>query len=502
MNSSADIADSPLHRSPLQRIGVPFVVISCLLFFLFTQAMVLQKVLYPFSQPQWYKEMQHRDHATIDFFSFYECGYLVNNGLAARVYDPQVQLKYFNDLVYPEKVQGLLYNLYPPYYFFFLIPLAWIPAFNTAYLVWCTLQAVFGLIGSYFLSRVRPDLSAQDRLIMLMIVMSTVSAYLCIWHGSTSFWLLGLHSLYLLFWWRRNDIAAGAFLALSTIKYQYALMMSMPAFADKRWKLIASAAVMELLMIIAGGMTIGWENVRNYPQFLKHAEMDKDVIGINAEYMISIRGPLSNVMPSHDALVVSGVILLLALVPWLLYLRKIFAMTSMGSGSTDAVPASTELPVESQTGLSSESQTGLPGESQTGLPQTGLPSNESPRQKHASATCQNNELARRFALALTVILTLALAPHCHTQDSLLLAIPIILTLPKFSNVLKTEPLSYRLWTAILLTFPLWGWIFNYMIPRKVFFSGIFFINCLLFFLGLRVIRHTLHGPRQTSHERR
>lgn len=453
MDSSADTANGTLPKSSLKskRIFSHLVTAGLLCFFLFTQGMVAHKLAYPFSKPNWYVEMQERDGATIDFFSFYECGYLVNKGLATKVYDPAVQLKYFTDLVHPAKVQGLLYNLYPPYYFFLLIPLAWIPAFNTAYLVWCTLQAAFGLICSYVLSKVRPDLSLRDRITLLMLVASTISAYLCIWHGSTSYWLLGLHSLYLYFWWRRSDIAAGAFLALSTIKYQYALMMSMPAFADRRWKLIASAAVVELLLIIAGGMTIGWENVRNYPQFLKHAEMDKDVIGINAEYMISIRGLLSNLLPDHDALVISGVILLLALVPWFLYLRKVFALTSGG--------ATTALPEE---------------------------------------TTARNELIRRFALALTVLLTLALAPHCHTQDSLLLSIPIILTAPSFAGALKVEPLSYRLWIAILLTFPLWGWFCNFMIPRKLFFSGMFFVNLLLFYLGMRVIRHKLQERDDAS----
>lgn len=442
MTSNADTAGKPLKRASVQRLGVRFLLLFCLSFFLFTQAMVLQKILHPLSEPDWYIPMQRRDKATIDFFSFYECGYLVKTGLGTKVYDPEVQLKYFNDLIAKGGLHTdkLLYNLYPPYYFFFLIPLAWIPQYNIAYVVWCTLQTIFGLIGAYVLARVRPDLSGRDRAMLMMFAMSTISAYLCYWHGSTSFWVLGLHSLYLYFWWRKNDIASGAMLALSTIKYQYALMLSLPAFAEKRWKLIASAFAVEVMMLAAGAMTIGWQNVRDYPLILKHAETGKDVIGISPHHMISVRGLLSNILPHHDALLITGALLPIALLLWFLYLRKVFA-----------------------------------------------------RAKESA----NADIVRRFALSLTIILMLCTAPHCHSQDSLVLVIPVILTVPRFA-ALKVESPAYQLWTAILLSFPVWGWLGNFMMPHEIFFSTIFLAMCLLFCLGLRIMEGKLRDSAQAQ----
>lgn len=396
----------------------------CLLFFLFTQVMTAYLLVKPFLEPKWYIDLDHQRINETDFFQYVQAGQLATSPLAHRVYDPEVQKTWHDELTAPLKAPKVFYNQQPPFLYPLLIPLAWFP-YNVAYLLWCLGQSAAGLTAVYFLSGLNFK-TRKEKVIFLMAVFASFPSYLCLWHGNTAFWLLGALGCYTYFWLRKKDIAAGAFFALSTGKPQYSMIMILPSLANWRWKIMATAAVIEMLLLVWAALFIGTENIVNYPQILSNAESNPNFIGVNSMGMVSLRGLYSRFLPAatvtHDSLIASTITMITCLAPiaWLWW--------------------------------------------RTSQPST-----------------KNADHQQRCLLSITVLLALILSPHSQQFDCLLIAIPAALMLPSLDIfqicALKSAPL--RIFSVTLLVYPFVSWMPNFTLGRQYESIPYLIVNLIL-----------------------
>lgn len=373
--------------------------IASVVFFVFSQIMLWFKLAVPIFDSQWYLDLDNRKHEVTDFFQYYQASQLALSDLAHQVYDPEVQREWFNKLIAPLHSDKIFYNQQPPYFYPLLIPLRFLPA-NFAYTTWCLLQTALGLTAVWLVSR-QGLLNERQRKVFLLGVLASFPAYICLWHGNTSFWLLGFLGLYVHFLYQKKDFTAGVMLSLSTIKPQYVFVMSVPMFGMWRWKALIAAILAETLLLVLAVVVIGWENVIGYPQVVTNAESNPAFIGVKPYVMASIRGIFGQFLTIKGSLQATTAIMFASLIPLLILWIK-----------TAKAKSSNRL---------------------------------------------------RWAWALTIMLAILVSPHTHIFDCVLIALAAVLTMPTLSLIdLKTLPQWQRIWCAILILFPPLGWLSNFL----------------------------------------
>jgi len=387
--------------------------------------MIAHKLIVPLSDARWFIDKKTNEYHVIDFFQYYQASELARSKLdSCNVYNPDRQRTWFNQLVAPLSSNEVFYNQQPPNFFPFLYPISLLPA-NYSYVIWCVLQTLFGL-GSLYALGSCGSLSKRDRFLFLLGVLASFPAYSLIWHGNTTFWLVGWLSAYILCFIKKRDILGGVFMSFSTFKPQYMFLMLLPALAGKRIKLMAAFAVTELILLSIASLIIGADNVICYPSIVKKAESYAGFIGVNPQVMISLRGVFAQFVSIHDSLTYTSVLMFLSLIPmFFVWIKN-----------------------------------------------------------------QSNENNLPWLWATTICLAVLLSPHCHLFDFLLLAMAAVLTLKNLSILkLSSESTSYRIWCTLILLFPLASWIANYAIGQKLapvaFFFPMILALSVLSFLNLR-----------------
>lgn len=401
----------------LRLVAFVILIFSCL--------MIAHKLIVPLSDARWFIDKKANEYRVIDFFQYYQASELARSHLdSCNVYNPDRQLTWFNNLVAPLSSKEVFYNQQPPNFFPFLYPLSLLPA-NYSYVLWCVLQTAFGLGALYALSSCG-SLSKKDGFLFLLGVLASFPAYSLIWHGNTTFWLLGWLSAYVLCFIKKRDILGGVFMSFATFKPQYMFLMLLPALAGKRIKLLAAFAITECILLAIASLIIGMDNVLFYPSIVKKAESYAGFIGVNPQVMISLRGVFAQFLSIHDSLTYTSALMFLSLIPMFFVWNKY----------------------------------------------------------------QNDEKNYPSLWAGTVCLAVLLSPHCHVFDFLLLSIPGVLTLKKLSILeLTGENVSYRIWCILFLLFPPASWIANYALGHKLapiaFFFPVILALSILSFLMLR-----------------
>jgi hypothetical protein len=218
--------------------------------------------------------------------------------------------------------------------------------------------------------------------------------------GQSSWFLVGLYSIY--FWGLRRNrtFLAGAALSLSTFKPQYTPLLMLPMLSRQRWKALVAFCVVEFLQLLLAACTIGWENVINYPHILMHAESDPNALagGYYAAQMVSLRNILS-IFHNQTLTLTTNAVVLLVMAPFVWFVwQKVWK--------------------------------------------------------------DPNNRAFGWAGAATISLTLLLSPHTHIYDLVILMCPLVLTLPPLRSLFKpTLPVAERIWNGLVVTFPFTSWVF-------------------------------------------
>ncbi|MBX9686686.1 MAG: DUF2029 domain-containing protein [Candidatus Obscuribacterales bacterium] len=338
-------------------------------------------------------------HQFDDFAKYYEFGSLSLSPLRSKVYEAEVEIKWWEDLLGAPLVGNLNSAHYPPYYCLWTIILPLLPI-ELSYLVFMSLTLAGALFFLAQLSEQADRKNLKGKIAFAVLALTTVGAWQCVLLGQLSFLLIAVFSLYFCFFRKGNDIAAGIMLALSTLKPQYSLILATPALADKRWRLLVSALICELLFCGASIAILGWETFINYPQLLLERETDAETkyYGTRPSQMISLRGPLNYILPDSKAAIVSLLIYALAAGLLLPLWRK-----ALDAGLEKTYPS---------------------------------------------------------VIALTFCLALLCSPHTHLYDFSLILIAFALSIPAWRLVPQSfnGSLSYRVWCWTFALYPVFSWL--------------------------------------------
>jgi len=404
----------------------PLFALKCLFigFFVFTQICILFLIVRPIQAPKWYLHPETQQADLLDFYHYYESGqFALSKELAARAYDPQAQIEWTTNFIKPYHMNALFYNNQVPFMFPMMIPLGLMP-YNWAYVSWCTFSFIFCIIILYRFCRSFRKFELKDTAYMSMGILSSLPAYLSIWHGQLDYFILGLICLYV--WWsiQRKDIGAGIMLALTTLKFNYTLILLIPVLFEKRRKLFISFVVSGLVLMVVSSIFIGWHSIFSYPAAVLANDAKREDPTAHFFLMVGLRGLLTHFLPAdvnlHIAL--AAEIFSLVFVAWIWY-------------------------------------------------------------RTVRAPEANREQCRSWAYCITIITGLLLSPHTHMYDCLFLAIcPLLtLTLPLSSEAIKED----RVWILTWLCFPISSWLANFYLPHDLTAMVLTALMLVLFVAGMR-----------------
>ncbi len=392
-------------------------------FFIFTQLATILLLARPLADGQWHLHATANSPTLIDFSQSYQAGQLAVSKQALHIYEPEVQKTWANGLIRPYVFDKTFYNQSVPFLYVICIPFGFLP-YSKAYVVWCLFWEVLCLsILGVFLQR-HSRLQGTSRLLFLTGVMASIPAYLCVWHGQTTFLLLACFTLFTHFLLAGKNLWAGVSFALTTFKPQYALLFASGLLGARAFKVLLFSALFEVCLMLVAALFLGFENIVGYPHVLLHAEGTEKFIGVNPNYMTSVRGLLSVLLQHKTAMLTTIGLLFACLLPWGWLAHRL----GLGPGKFDSEKG-------------------------------------------------------RWYLALTFVAALILSPHTHYFDCLLLAVPAALTLPSLNLVsiwAKADESGdpnrfvwYRLWCTIMVLYPLVSWPINFVSSREL--EGICFL---------------------------
>jgi hypothetical protein len=356
-----------------------------------------------------------------DFTLFYAMGKLAASAQSHLVYNPVVQDQFLNQLISPLHTGRIFYDQHVPWHFLLFVPLTIIPL-APAYLAW----SLIGMIGSSLtLAFVCLRLRKTNMLVavfMVALMNAGMPAWFQLMHGNFAWLLVVLLSLFCLFYFAEREILAGITLALLSLKPHYALMLAMPALATRRYKLLLSAVLSEIILLSAAGGFIGFDNLLGYPSTLLAADANGSYEGIYPHLMVSLRALYATLLPASWAMPLS----LITLIASCVFLYVFWRNVSVG-----------------------------------------------------------NTLKKSWAMAFTIIFILVTSPHSNVYDLLLICIAGCLTFPcqSFLSGQLARRLAY-LWNLLWACFPIITWWLFLSEDKAVLFQHwpLFAFELVLLFL--------------------
>lgn len=194
-----------------------------------------------------------------DFTVFYTGWRMVTDGLGRGLYDFELQTATQQQILGGRHlVGGLLPFNYPPHVALLFTPLAYL-SLDGAYLVWSGLQLMVLTWLCWMLWRhLRAEgVEGRSRLLVICtaVAVPAVSATLALGAFST-FMLLCLLS-FVLTLRRDDDLQAGVWVALMTLKPQVAVIPALVLVAARRWKAVGAATICGLAVFATTTLVLG-----------------------------------------------------------------------------------------------------------------------------------------------------------------------------------------------------------------------------------------------------
>jgi Glycosyltransferase family 87 len=268
----------------------------------------------------------------LDFISFYTAGRLARAGDWTGVYDMQAELDLQRSIAGRTLPLSdfLPYN-HPP----LLLPLQALMAVENyvqAYLLWIVIRSLILLIAACWIFRMVRRLG-WDRLSAFFFGLECVLFYPVfvglIKGQDTSLALLGM-VICLSGLVRADDVESGLGLALTVIRPQLILPLSLPFIFKRRriwWWFLAGAAVLGILSVLM----VGRQGVKDFLSLLA-ASANGEMVAIHSYDMYNLMGMLIRLFPELDMNTITTI-------SWAVYLLTIVLFCVWWARSKDITPA-------------------------------------------------------------------------------------------------------------------------------------------------------------------
>jgi glycosyl transferase family 87 len=205
-----------------------------------------------------------------DFSSFYSAGSLALEGHAADAYAPAAHYAREQRL-FGEKTPYYSWN-YPPVFLLVAAPLAMLPYSLALALFQAAGFALYLLVIAAILApaRQRNHVIARD---WLPVAAAFPAVFINLGHGQNGFLTAGLLGAALVM--LERPIIAGLCIGLLSYKPQFALVIPIALLAAGRWRVIASAALTTIALVIVSWCFFGSDS---WTAFLASTEMSRKVL--------------------------------------------------------------------------------------------------------------------------------------------------------------------------------------------------------------------------------
>lgn len=369
-------------------------------------------------------------YAFIDYVAFYTAGKVVLSQARSAIYDTAVQLDWYNKTMsqFNIVVKEVPLAESVPWFFLLMVPFSFLPLLFS-YFCW-NLVAFSGSLAGLFLVLRQAQHDLRFCTLFLIGFAGCWQTQHLIHDGQNSWFVLIPLCFFLYGWLANKDTISGIGLACMSIKPQYALFMAIPPLVLGRWRTLASAAATGIALVAVSSAVYGLQTVLTYPQVLHKTEFINKAVF--PTWMISVRGPLSILLPFETALNIS----------MLFYAAGLIAVLLMW-----------------------------------------LQVRRNPIQAKVNA-----------ALAVTMIVCILTSPHTHMYDFVVFAAVAAITMPSL-GLFPPESLGIypKIWCLTFTLFPLLGflvYIAGSFAPNggEVVGLSFFVLNCWILFLAVRLLQ--------------
>ena len=236
-----------------------------------------------------------------DFPAFYSAARMVLEGHGKELYDPAVQ----NYYLARDAGRAGIYFFHPPFEALIYLPFA-VFSLPIAYALWCAFNAVLLIAMARTLGTTFAG--AWDWRIFVPLSLLFVPLLLNFYQGQDSLLLLYLLALAMAAMRGNRCLAAGCLLACGMFKFHLVLPIAVPLFVLGRKRFLAGFALVliGLALVCTAISGRGW--VFSYISFL--ARLRKvPFIGIHSQQMANLRGLFGTLLPDHDVVALTLVLI-------------------------------------------------------------------------------------------------------------------------------------------------------------------------------------------------
>lgn len=227
-----------------------------------------------------------------DFVVFYNWWRIAHTAEKTSLYDPNVQIKFFSQMLGPLQKEQLPYIQGTPFFFLFGAPFARLDLY-AAFIAWNTVSIGFFLFAYLRCLSIFSSIPGKQKLLFVAAACASFPFLSCERDGQTGALLTGFVASFCFLWLKGKDILAGIALSMLVMKPQYLPFFLIVPLAFRKWKMLTGFFLAVLFHIATTLSVLGPKILLNYPKALFDAEANSiGTLGIFTSWMVSLRGML------------------------------------------------------------------------------------------------------------------------------------------------------------------------------------------------------------------
>ncbi len=225
-----------------------------------------------------------------DFASFYTAGKLAQSGEASHLYDRDAQWRVQQEFASSVTIrQGPLPYIRPPFEALFFVPFAYLE-YKTAYLVWTAVKILILFAIPFLLNPYLPGRALLPPLLTGVVLLSYAPVAVDLLHGQDAILFFLIFILAFIALRRGAEVSAGLWLGAALFKFHLVLPIILIFLLRRKLRLVGGFAVAAVAVAIVSGLTVGWNTLLTYPEYLWHLNRASNAGVVAPQTMVNVRG--------------------------------------------------------------------------------------------------------------------------------------------------------------------------------------------------------------------
>jgi glycosyl transferase family 87 len=197
-----------------------------------------------------------------DFSVTYIGARIVHEGRGSNLYDVAEQEKTKASVF--THAQPLIFE-HPPFEALLLAPLGGLH-YDTAYLIWGTLNVLVWLYLPYLLRPYAPCPHSELAYLMLWLLFPPLG--IALYQGQSSLLLLLVFALAFVSLKRGREFKAGVWLGLGLFKFQFAIPLALIFLFRRKWNVVSGFVASAIALALLSFVAVGWQGLVGYVRLL------------------------------------------------------------------------------------------------------------------------------------------------------------------------------------------------------------------------------------------